>query len=318
MTATDGRYAGHFVIPFIAKGATPHRTSSFRTTGSRAIQRRFSPCGEWQYVKVYGGTSLTELLLRDIIGPLLVAHDGDVIKWFFLHYADPRAHLRVRWQKSQESSAAVLIELDRVLQDALNARRIGTVQYDTYVREVERYGGAQAIEHAETAFHADSCCALALLRDYEPEEWRSKRLLIGLRSVDRMCADLGWSVEQRLAIYRELDMVPNKDEREITSALFRELRPSIDAFLNENSATLGGDANVAYAIDERGGRLRALRTSWLTAVDSHLEFARITKSLLHLNVNRLALGLEERRMYGLLRKATESRVARHAVKARAG
>jgi thiopeptide-type bacteriocin biosynthesis protein len=70
-------------------------------------------------------------------------------------------------------------------------------QLDTYVREVERYGGDDGILLAERLFGVDSACVLALLAAVPGDEglvWRWKLALCG---VDLLLDALGFSLHER-------------------------------------------------------------------------------------------------------------------------
>jgi len=96
------------------------------------------------------------------VGSSLQAGGAD--QWFFIRYADPGWHLRLRVHGAP----------DRLLHETLPpaAPRHGTAAWrpassgasklDTYEREVERYGGEAGIGLAERVFHADSDAVLAI------------------------------------------------------------------------------------------------------------------------------------------------------------
>ena len=61
---------------------------------------RFFPTGsEWLYAKLYTGTVAADHALREIVAPLvremIEAEAAD--RWFFIRYADPETHLRMRF-----------------------------------------------------------------------------------------------------------------------------------------------------------------------------------------------------------------------------
>ena len=113
-------------------------------------------------------------------------------RWFFIRYADPDCHLRVRFHGDPGRLHAEVLPLLEAAGASPRARAAWRIELDTYEREVERYGGPEAIELAERAFHADSDAVLAILPMLE----RAKRARTsdgGSAScgVHRLLVDLG-------------------------------------------------------------------------------------------------------------------------------
>ena len=94
--------------------------------------------------------------------------------WFFVRYADPYPHLRLRFR----GDPAVLTE--RLMPEV--TRWAGTLirdtlcerfAFETYEREVERYGGDEGMTVAEEIFAVDSDTAAQLL--WAPERVSGSR-----------------------------------------------------------------------------------------------------------------------------------------------
>ena len=77
-------------------------------------ERLHPPGSDWHYLKVYAGLATLDELITDSLGPLLLnlEREGIVNRWFFIRYADPEAHLRLRFTAN---SIVVLSEGDRVI-----------------------------------------------------------------------------------------------------------------------------------------------------------------------------------------------------------
>jgi thiopeptide-type bacteriocin biosynthesis protein len=62
------------------------------------VQRTFAPGSQWLYLKAYTGTASADRILTDTVGPVIdgLLSTGVVDHWFFLRYADPEHHLRLR------------------------------------------------------------------------------------------------------------------------------------------------------------------------------------------------------------------------------
>lgn len=140
--------------------AAPHPA---RITRSRVAGRdhgHLPGCSPWLYVKLYGHPGQQDSIL-DRVPDLLTAFE-DPPPWWYVRYADPEPHLRLRLrlpdagaygQAAQHAGA-----WSAMLRDAGLA---GRTQLDTYYPETGRYGSGAAMAAAEAAFAADSAAAIA-------------------------------------------------------------------------------------------------------------------------------------------------------------
>jgi hypothetical protein len=64
------------------------------------IQRKFAPFSEWVYFKIYSGPkAINTILIDNIFFLTSKLLNGNIIsKWFFIRYADPHNHLRIRFR----------------------------------------------------------------------------------------------------------------------------------------------------------------------------------------------------------------------------
>jgi len=75
------------------------------------IQRSFIIGSEWLYYKIYTGPKTSDLVLTDIIKPVvanLIANDT-IDSWFFIRYNDPKHHIRVRFHYNKPADVAIII-----------------------------------------------------------------------------------------------------------------------------------------------------------------------------------------------------------------
>lgn len=304
------RYVGHFVIPFTARVKNDLVKHVGKTRGHRsAIRRRFTPLSEWSYAKLYGGEVVTERFLLQIIAPLLreAIRGGSIDRWFFVRYADPRPHIRLRIHGPEQGPSGIVRTLEQHLADAVERRVLAAVQYDTYVREVERYGGQGAIELAERAFHIDSETIVGVLGAVDADTRSSRALEIALWSVDALAAAFFPEQATRRALYETLSADQNSALRKRESETFRALKRNIDFILN-GSGPPSDIAVIQSQFQQRSSRLTPLVTQWKHASDRPLED--IVQAVLHMNVNRLGVTADEPLLYGLLRRVLNSQAAR--------
>ena len=191
----QGRFTHELIVPFIRRGGPAAVPQAVRAP---AVRRTFAPGGEWMYVKVHTGTASADRVLTDAIGPVVTAlkDAGMIDHWFFLRYADPGHHLRIRISgKPDILRERVFPALTEALEPHLADGTVYNVALDTYHREIERYGGDAGIELAERIHAADSDAVLAVLGMLDGDD--GARWKLCMYATDRLLADAGLDVEQR-------------------------------------------------------------------------------------------------------------------------
>jgi thiopeptide-type bacteriocin biosynthesis protein len=149
---------GHAAEIVVSLRSPQVRAGVRRRPALRPARVRHAPGGEWVYVKLYAPEDRHRRLVTDAVAELRSRLPAGVDRWFFLRYADPLPHLRVRVHGPAR-------ELVQEWADALCAADLAqTFVLDTYEPEVARYGGIELLEVAERAFQADSEAAIAQLR----------------------------------------------------------------------------------------------------------------------------------------------------------
>jgi thiopeptide-type bacteriocin biosynthesis protein len=121
------------------------------------------PGSDVLFAKLYGHPDGFAPILVDHLPDLLAAWD-EPPRWWFVRYADPRPHLRLRLHLAggHEYGRAA----SRVGAWAAGLRRrglVGDLVLDTYHPETARYGPGPALAAAEAVFAADSAAAVAQL-----------------------------------------------------------------------------------------------------------------------------------------------------------
>lgn len=194
----QGHYAHELIVPFLrqaepipaAKQGPPPR-----------LRRTFPPGSEWLYLKVYAGTASSDRILTQTVGPVLdrLRRDQIVDQWFFLRYADPEHHLRIRLH----GDPVVLREhalpaLTTALDPHIDEGAVWKVVLDTYDREIERYGGDAGIELAERMHALDSDSVVQVLGMLDDEDaGLDARWKLCIYATDRLLADAGLTLSQR-------------------------------------------------------------------------------------------------------------------------
>ncbi len=118
-------------------------------------------------MKLYGNSKRKEELVCFYLMPFCqkLISKGEIEKFFFLRYADPERHLRLRMKGNTDNiQQKVIPKVNRWFKElAQEGGMLNKAIIDTYSREVERYGGLELIELAEDIFYIDSIFACSLL-----------------------------------------------------------------------------------------------------------------------------------------------------------
>lgn len=172
LAASDGtgaHYYSQIILPFRAKQLDADGVPPL----APPMQcQRAHPLSQWLYMKYYGGTATIDRLIVEVLGEIIdqTTAQGLIDRWFFVRYADPDPHLRIRFRCPDGRSTLAVLAVLSSASKGLGSRS-WRHQADTYVPELNRYGGREAFEESEQIFHADSDCVLRLLRE-SPEASR--------------------------------------------------------------------------------------------------------------------------------------------------
>jgi thiopeptide-type bacteriocin biosynthesis protein len=150
------------------------------------IQRNFILGESWLYYKIYSAPRTSDIFIAEVLKPLTdeLMEQNIIDQWFFIRYADPNHHLRVRFQFSDLNNIGVVIaRLQPFLTQFLDDFLIWEVQTDTYKREVERYG-ENTMHLSETLFYNDSKMIVDFLHSIYEVEDDQIRWLFSLKAID--------------------------------------------------------------------------------------------------------------------------------------
>ena len=333
VTGPEGRFCHELVVPFLRTGGTAVSDTSddrrernlLASTNVRSETRRFAPGSEWVYVKLYGGAATLDELLVTELPHLLrsVFSQGLIDRWFFLRYADPAEHLRIRLHcLDSVGSPTVSTIVSTVLNEALSRSVIWKFQLDTYEREIERYGGPEAVGLAEEIFFADSEAVLEILQSLNGDDGLDTRWRLALLGIDQIFSDCGLDTMTRHAVTRQLRETFHHNLAETTElnrALgdrFRLERKNLESlFLEPNEDDILSPGRAAFA--QRSLRIRAA-VGQLHSLEAAGQLTRPVKTLCasycHMHVNRLIRSdhlAHERILYDFLLRLYESKIAKH-------
>ena len=288
----EGRFFHELIVPYTKRLADAPAAKHETRAPALLIARTFPPGSEWLYAKFYCGTATADRVLTEELAPLAAeaVANGNARRWFFIRYADPQWHLRVRFH----GDPLLLREriqpaLEAAAQRLLDAGAIWKMQFDTYEREIERYGGPEAIELAEEIFFRDSEAVAAMLESCSGDAGSDLRWRLMIAGIDRLFADFGFDLDTRLraaertreAFARQFQYEASRDR---LADRFRQDRTSLQRLLDAptpaHPALDHRSTTLASTIRELLARDRRHRL--------HPPAPTILPSLIHMHVNRLS------------------------------
>ncbi|MFP3941111.1 MAG: lantibiotic dehydratase [Thermoanaerobaculia bacterium] len=329
----EGRFVHEILVPYAAVDSSkPGRGPGVRVAERRhreSVRESFPPGSEWLFAKLHTGTSTADKVLQDVVLPVVRESRSACDGWFFMRYADPDTHLRVRFNGAPEAlHLEVLPRLYTAAAPLLDDGRLWALRFDTYRRETARYGGPAGIALAERLFAADSDAVLAIVATLEGEEGTDARWRLALLGAHRLLEDLGFDLEGRLRVATRLRESWTREFR-ADLRLKRQLgdrhrkeRAAIEAVLGrtpEAEAAYG----PGYAAFDRRSRELAPTVAELRRRDAagRLEASveQMAPSFLHMHANRLIRGeprSHELVLYELLYRHYRAELGRARAKGR--
>jgi lantibiotic biosynthesis protein len=287
--------SGHHVVELVVSvklRESSRAPSAVRTpalANSTSMRTRIRPPGsEWLFVKLYCPPMFEDDLLA---GPVLDLTDeaistGEADEWFFVRYSDPDPNLRLRFRGVPDMLMQRLLpRLCTWAAGLVDSGHCLRFSFETYDRELERYGGDAGLRAAESIFAADSRAVVHLLKLLMARTSRVDRALLAVLTIDELLAGLGLGPQDRVAWYRERIPRPVPAGEE-----YRRRKTELRAILSNGGA---GQEVGAILAERRQGLAHAATclASLAAAGDLRQPMSILYNSYVHLHCNRL-LGID--------------------------
>jgi thiopeptide-type bacteriocin biosynthesis protein len=298
--------------------------AQWSTEHAETVSRTFSIGSEWLYYKIYCGVKTTDTILTEVIKPLteLLIKQQLIDNWFFIRYADPDIHLRVRFHFTNLKHIGAAIDL---FQKAIAAYEenglIWKVQTDTYQREIERYG-QNAMLLGEQIFYYDSKCIVDLLDMIDGDEGEEIRWLFAIRMVDTLLVDFNYSEEQKRDLLEDLktsfalEFNMNKDLKRQLDKKFRTYRISIVDILDVKNDKTSELKTLFEILNKKSIHIKPIVNQILELHQNNqlpLSLNNLLASYIHMLLNRLFKNkqrLHEMVVYDLMWRTYRSEIAK--------
>ena len=206
----DGSHAGEFIFTFSRKQTEPVNSpvTLAYPVKEKSIERFFPVGSEWLYAKIYCGTQTAERILVDIIKPFTeeLLSEKIIDKYFFLRYHDAGNQIRIRFHDggSRGFWKKIIERLQQLLQPYTTQKLVYNVQFETYQREVERYG-FDTMHLSEEIFFHQSVAVLNFISMLDGDAGEQYRWQVALKAVDLFLDGFHYTIEQKLDLIRMLD-----------------------------------------------------------------------------------------------------------------
>ena len=302
-----GLHINEIVVPLI--GAPVSRNPRPIVIPAAADASRIRPPGsDWLFLKLYVAPELEEDILLTEVAPLATKaiQDGLADRWFYSRYADPERHLRVRWKGAPHVLTHDLFPtVSNWAAQLIERGVVKRLAFDTYERELERFGGKDRLDTVERLFAADSSAVLELL-EAEQHGPPLDRTVVGVASVDAFLAGLRLEAPMRTRWARHF--APKDVE---AGRIFRSQKALLATVISPNrSAVLG--RHRANAISQ----LEAAIHDVTAGQSEHGAWSedQLIRSLVHMHCNRLlpSTNQHEGRILALLHRAAAARTHLHS------
>jgi thiopeptide-type bacteriocin biosynthesis protein len=223
------------------------RTISYELTPfyphKEKLTRNFSLGTEWLYYKLYCGVKIADRILTKVLKPLTekLIKQHLIDNWFFIRYADPEIHLRIRFHFTDLNNIGTVIQLfQHSIAEYEQNGLIWKVQTDTYQREIERYG-EKTIVLSEQLFYYDSKYIVNMLDMIDGDEGERIRWMFAIKSVDEFLSNFKYSFEQKMHLMENLktsfayEFNINKNLKMQIDKKFRIYRKTITEFIDSKN-----------------------------------------------------------------------------------
>jgi thiopeptide-type bacteriocin biosynthesis protein len=278
---------------------------------------------DWLFAKLYCSPSHADRLLLELVKPLVeeLQRAGRIDGWFFVRYADPHWHLRLRLHgDAGVLSAHVLPRLRKASEQHFSLGTLWRLRLDAYEPEIERYGGGAAIGIVERFFQLDSELCLKLTDLLSQDHDIDLRWHLAFHGVDCLLSGLGFTLDEKRALAKgmaescEQSYVVDESYRKQLASRFRQERKTLSALCDSGMAgvlpepALAAFQRYSAGLEEIRRELDELgRSGTLTSPARD-----VATSLVHMHLNRLLLTshrAQETVLYNFLARTYAARLA---------
>jgi thiopeptide-type bacteriocin biosynthesis protein len=287
----------------------------------KKIERTFMPGSRWLYIKMYTGVKTADDILVKAILPVSVQlmKNGWIEKWFFIRYADPDYHLRIRFSVSVTSNIAEILEIiNKKLSSWNKSGQLWKIQLDTYNRESERYG-EDTMEDSETVFCIDSEYIIRIVGRLNKNE--DYRWMIALKLIDSILSDFSFELKEKQLLMETVqksyksEFGYNEFNAKQFNHKYREKKKTVESVLSETNEDREF-IELYKIVSKRSNALKKISRIIIEKTKISKQENKLNsllQSYIHMTLNRLFLSknrLHELILYDFMNRYYKSEIAK--------
>lgn len=277
--------------------SVPMETKDYKITNIK-VQRSFSLGSEWLYYKIYCGYKTADRVLSEIIKPLTeqLLEQNQISQWFFIRYADPDPHIRVRFKLNDTKHVGnVINQFSKQIAQFEQWGLVWKIQTDTYKRELERYGN-NSIVLAEQLFYYDSVATANMIDLIEGDAGEIIRWKYCIRAIDELLTGFGYSLTAKRDLLESLktgfaqEFNMNRDLKKQIDKKFRDNRTAIEEVLDRTKDATSELLPLFKILEHKNTQENPVIASLLKLEKNNelmLPINKLLSSFIHMLVNRL-------------------------------
>ncbi|KIO68335.1 hypothetical protein B4064_0974 [Caldibacillus thermoamylovorans] len=287
----DEEYICEMVIPLVKvkQEVNEHyvKPKKSHQIPSLSDERVKLPFEDWIYLKLYGVNSNMDDLIAFYISEYCREKwaKGEIEKYFFMRYADPEQHIRLRLNASEGKLLQMYPDIKQWLRTLMEKGLLSRFSIDTYEKEIERYGGRELIHFAETLFCTDSIVTEDILKLKRLKTINFSDEVIGMVSIIHYMEQFGLEYESQLDFMQQ--QVNKQDYRED----FKQNRSYYMKVCNTDNDWKGlreteEGTLLLNVLNQRNDSIKAYAKKIREGLEASSELS-ILDSVIHLHCNRL-------------------------------
>jgi thiopeptide-type bacteriocin biosynthesis protein len=246
---------------------------------------KFMPMEEWVYYKLYcHPVRANELIAR--IDQCIIARlkeTGLPHNWFFIRYADPDFHIRLRVATSKENFSTINQYIHDALKPMFASGLISDMQIAGYEREWERYPQT-IIQDVEQSFQCSSELVADYLANTDTNESQTEHYRFAFQSISLLVLAYGFETEDLMHNFKQTYLAFEKEfsiSHEALNHKLRELK-AIGIFEDITTGSIGNDQGLWQRFERSHQQIAANKTTGWPKERK----LRLMNDLIHMHLNR--------------------------------
>ncbi|SFH40819.1 thiopeptide-type bacteriocin biosynthesis domain-containing protein [Priestia megaterium] len=273
---------------------------------------RFKNVGsDWLYIKLYGSNERIDELIYTQIKPFCqhIKIQDMAQKSFFMRYADPKSHIRLRFHGDPQILLSKLLpQIHAWVLSLVQQGLVDEIKLDYYNPEIERYGGLGFIGFAEELFSVDSLVSAEIISWLETKGKNFNKNLLAVISIIHILESVELPRNNQFALLNQIVSTQKQPQE------FRENKKLLLQLCDStnNWANLRKHQEVSQLFDILSIREESLKNYFKRVFSADIDMLTnhpddIMNSVIHLHLNRLGIhSLDEEHVMKLAKFTIQS------------